>query len=525
MLMTELFLASAARHGHRVAIDVPPGPGRPSRRTVTYAELADRAERLASRLRAHVHGEAVVVVLLPREDPWLFAAQLATLLVGAAHVCLDRSFPDGHLAHVVRDARAVAVITDPAGAQRFAGLGAPVLVADDSRAEQAASPAASAGPTAGPTAAAPPPPWLSAASLAYCIYTSGTSGAPKAVLIEHRGVVNLIREGVARFGIGPEDRVAQGSSPAYDSSVEETWLALAAGATLVVLDDDAVRLGPDLVPWLRRERVTVLCPPPTLLRAMACASPRERLPALRLCYVGGEPLPDDLAASWGRDLWLENGYGPTECTVTVVRGRVVPGEPVTIGTPVPPHTSWVLDESMQPVADGTPGELCIAGPGLARGYLGLDELTAARFPTLPGIGRVYRTGDLVVRDPDGRLRCLGRIDAQVKLRGYRIELEAVEAALLRCDGVREAVCTVEGDEPGRALVAHVVPRDRASPPRADGLREAVRAQLPPYMIPAAIALLDRVPRTIGGKVDRRALPRLGATDGTTDGAGDRKSVV
>ena len=177
-------------------------------------------------------------------------------------------------------------------------------------------------------------------------YTSGTTGKPKGVQLEHLGAVNLIREGVARFGLGPDDRVAQNSSPAYDSSVEEIWLALATGATLVVLDDEVVRSGPDLVPWLRRERISVLCPPPTLLRTMQCPSPATALPSLRLCYVGGEPLSKDLADAWGAALWLENGYGPTECTVTVVRGRVHPGEPVTIGTPIPPHVAHILGLSL-----------------------------------------------------------------------------------------------------------------------------------------------------------------------------------
>ncbi|MBL8750914.1 MAG: amino acid adenylation domain-containing protein [Planctomycetes bacterium] len=494
-VLTGLFVASAAKHAERIAIDVPPaGAGRP-RVCVTFAQLARMATWIAAELAPRVGDESCVVVLVPRHDPWLVASQLGVLFAGGAHACVDPSFPAAHLHHVVRDTRAAAVVTVAALADRFAGLGVPIVLVPE-RSDV-------------PQRAAPAPPGPNPNRLAYVIYTSGTTGRPKGVCIEHRGIVNLIREGVARFAVGPGDRIAQGSSPAYDSSVEEIWLGLASGATVVVMDDETVRLGPDLLPWLRTERITILCPPPTLLRTLGCRSPRDELPDLRLAYVGGEPLPADLAAVWGRDVWLENGYGPTECSVTVVRGRVRAGEPVTIGTPVPPHAAHVLGDDLRPVPPGEPGELCIAGPGLARGYLGLDALTAERFPTLPGLGRVYRTGDLVVQDERGELRHLGRIDAQVKVRGHRIELEAVEAVLARVDGVREVVCTVQGEEPDRDLVAHVVPVDPAAPPSFAGLAACVRAELPAIAVPTRFALLGRVPRTVGGKVDRRALPFVG----------------
>ncbi|MCU0866746.1 MAG: amino acid adenylation domain-containing protein [Planctomycetes bacterium] len=499
MLLNDLFARSVAAHGERPAVDVPPGTGRPARQVVTYRELAAMAEAIAARLRELVQPEAMVVLLLPRSSPWSFAAQLAVLQVGGAHVGVDASFPDAHLRHIVADAKAVAVITDATAAARCRGLGVPVIEL----------------PLAA-TAVAEPDAAMAAANgdrLAYAIYTSGTTGVPKGVLIEHRGAVNLITQGVARFALGPGDRIAQGSSFAYDSSIEETWLALASGATVVVLDDETVRSGPDLVPWLRRERVTVFCPPPTLLRAMDVAKPRDELPDLRLCYVGGEALPPELASSWGGALWLENGYGPTECTVTVVRGRVLPDRPVTIGTPVPPHQAHVLDAQLQPVAEGEAGELCIAGPGLARGYLGQEALTAQRFPHLPGIGRVYRTGDLVRRQPDGELTYHGRIDAQVKLRGHRLELEAIESVLARCPGVREVACRVQGEAGADLLAAHVVPDDQNAPPSFAALAAAVRSALPAYAVPQRFALCQALPRTVGGKLDRKALPEIAVAAG------------
>lgn len=498
MQLTDLFLRSVARHGERPAVEVPPGDGRSDRVVVTYSQLCTMADRVRREMLAHVEQECLVVVLLPRHTPWLFAAQLGVMWAGAAHVCLDGSFPGAHVEHVVRDAQAVCVITNAVGRSRFAGVDVPVFVVPEGVEDVV--------PLVDRPAALPP--WSDERSLAYAIYTSGTTGRPKGVLIEHRGVVNLVEEGLARFSMRPADRMSQNSSPAYDSSVEEIWLAFGAGAALVVMDDATVRSGPDLVAWLRRERVTILCPPPTLLRTMGCRSPREALPELRMCYVGGEPLSDDLAQTWGGALRLENGYGPTECTVTVVRGRVRPGEPITIGKPVPPHSAHVLDEHLQPVASGQPGELCIAGPGLARGYLGLDELTAQRFPELPGIGRVYRTGDLVTVDEQGRLHYQGRIDAQVKVRGYRIELEAIEAVLARCDGVREVALAVQGDEPERFLVAHVVAEDDADRPQIQAMTQAVMRELPGYMVPAHFAWLPRLPRTVGGKVSRKQLPAI-----------------
>ncbi|MEZ5963148.1 MAG: amino acid adenylation domain-containing protein [Planctomycetota bacterium] len=503
MLLHELFAESAAVHAERIAVDVPLGPlrgGRRQRQRTSYAALQGRAQALRVAVQAFVNGEDRVAVLLPRGTADLYAAQLAVLQAGAAHVCLDPAFPDGQLAHVLADAGIVAALTDRAHAARLATAGLPadrIVCVEDA-------------PVAPPPASSSPS-WLRETSLAYVIYTSGTTGRPKGVLVEHGSIVNLIESGCARFDLGPGDRVAQGSSPAYDSSVEETWLALASGATLVPLDDDVVRLGPDLVPWLRGERITVLCPPPTLLRAMHCADPARELPDLRLCYAGGEPMPQDLADRWGAATWLENGYGPTECTVTVLRGRLLPGQPVTLGEPVPGNVAWILDDSLSPVAAGEPGELCIAGLSLARGYLGQDELTATRFPVHPELGRIYRTGDLVRRDDAGRLFFLGRTDSQVKVRGHRVELGAVEAALVHCSGVREAACTLQGDGDGRCLVAFLVPTEPGREPSMEAIVGELRTHLPAHMVPARFGVVSTLPRSVGGKLDRRALPLLPAS--------------
>jgi len=508
-LLHLIFEATADRFADRVAVEIPPGHGRTGRVRVTYAELENRANAVARAVRAGAAPDAVVAVLLPRDTWLLYAAQLGVLKAGAAYTCIDPTTPDGHLLRILGDAAPVAVVTNAEGRHRLAGLGCQLPPLID--------------PADAPAGDRLPPSPADRDPLAYVIYTSGTTGEPKGVMIPHRGVVNLVTANVGYFGLTPDDRVGQCSSPAYDSSVEETWLAFAAGATLVPLDDATARLGPDLVPWLRAERVSVLCPPPTLLRVTGCADPARELPALRLLYVGGEPLPQDLAGRWAAGRWMENGYGPTECTVTVLRGRVKPGRPVTIGVPVEGHTAWVLDEELREVPDGEPGELCLAGPGVARGYHNRPELTAEKFPTLPGVGRVYRTGDLVRQGKSGEFEYLGRIDGQVKLRGYRVELGAVEVAVAACDGVRAAACRVQGAGDRAVLCAHIVPANPARPPDPQVLRASLRLVLHAYMVPARFGFLSGLPATVGGKLDRAALPELAAGGAQLRAGGDART--
>lgn len=468
---------------------------------MTYPEIDGEADALAARLRAFVQVESVVAILLPRNSHHAYVAQLAVLKAGAAHTCIDPAFPDEHIRSILEDSEAVALLTDRDGLARATSLEFPVARVIDVVGK---SEAATDGPD--PT----PPPRPGPASLAYLIYTSGTTGRPKGVMIEHRSISNLVGSDIETFGLTPDDRVAQSSSTAYDSSMEEIWLAFAVGATLVVIDDDTARLGPDLVPWLRRERVTVFCPTPTLLRTMGCDDPGAALPDLRLLYTGGEALSRDLAEQWAPGRWMENGYGPTECTVTVVRGRVRAGSPVAIGRPVRGHRAWVLDDSLEEVPDGEAGELCLGGIGIARGYRSRPSLTAEKFPIHPRFGRIFRTGDLARRDRHGDLHCLGRIDSQVKLRGYRIELAAIETRLMECPGVREAACRLQGEGREGALVAFVVPEDAGAPPNIDDLQASLRRSLPAYMVPSRFGFLPRLPTTVGGKIDRAALSDIDA---------------
>jgi len=493
-VLHDIFADVVRRHPDRVAIDVPPSAHRPLRRTVTYAELDRQSTSLAHAIGPAITApDRIVVVLLPRDSEHVYAAQLAALKAGAAFTCVDPVFPDGQVRTIVDDADPAAIVTDAAGRERLARLGVRVGVVDVRE-------------VVAQTAAMATPAWLTPANLAYLIYTSGTTGRPKGVMIEHRSIVSLVQGDVATLGVTPDDRVAQNSSSAYDSSIEETWFALAVGATLVVMDDETVRLGPDLPAWLRRERITMFCPPPTMLRATGSSDPARELPELRLLHPGGEALSQDIADRWSVGRRVVNDYGPTETTITALRAVIEPGWPVAIGTPVPGVHAWVLDENLQPVPDGKPGELCIGGAGLARGYRNDVALTAQKFPVHPQLGRLYRTGDLATRGADGRFSSHGRIDAQVKIRGYRIELEAVEARLAEIPGVREAACTVQGEGVRKTLVGFVVPERPGAVVDPAPLKARLSELLPAYMVPAQIGTLDSLPRNSSNKLNRRALP-------------------
>ncbi|MGE0145364.1 MAG: amino acid adenylation domain-containing protein, partial [Planctomycetota bacterium] len=490
-LLHEFLLRAATRWPSNLAIDVPPRDDRP-RATRTYADLRARAEAIATSLHEFTQEERVVAILVDRHDPDLFATQIAAHLAGHAFLSLEPSLPDERLRLLLVDSGAVALSFSRAQEARARAITPPNVTLLPLPAE--ASAVRGTHPVRDTAAES---------SLAYLIYTSGTTGRPKGVMIEHRSIATLVRGDLDEFALGPGDRVAQGSSAAYDSSIEETWLALASGATLVVVDDPTIRLGPDLLPWLRRESITVLCPPPTLLRTLGSRDPARDLPVLRLLYVGGEALQPDIARDWAPGRRLVNGYGPTECTVTVVRSDITADGPICIGRPVPGSEALVLDERLMPVESGESGELCIRGQSLARGYRGDPELTTRRFVEHPEFGRIYRTGDRVREVGDGTLFYEGRLDDQVKLRGHRIELGEIEACLREIPGVSQAACKVDA---GQRLLAFVVLDGQAPPLDESAVRESLRARLPAVMVPTRIVVIAQLPTTIGGKLDRKALP-------------------
>ncbi|MBM7773069.1 amino acid adenylation domain-containing protein/non-ribosomal peptide synthase protein (TIGR01720 family) [Actinokineospora baliensis] len=457
---------------------------------ISYAELDDRSDRLAQVLvERGARPGGIVAIGLPRSAN-LVVAVLAVLKSGAAYLPLDPSYPRARLDLMLADAAPTLLITD------LDDFDVPTVSPTDSS-EQAFAPVA-----------------LSSDSPAYVIYTSGSTGTPKGVLVPHRTVDRLLSATDHWFGFGANDVWTLFHSYAFDFSVWELWGALLRGGTLVVVDHATSRSPEAFLELLERERVTVLNQTPSAFHQLDAADAARGGVDLALRYVifGGEALePRKLAGWYERHAddapRLVNMYGITETTVHVTylpltRAAAAEGTP-DIGVPIPDLRAYVLDDGLSLAAPGVVGELYVAGEGLADGYLNRPGLTSTRFVANPfGQGRLYRSGDLARWRSDGTLEYFGRADGQVKLRGFRIELGEIEAVLSAHPNVAHAVAVVREDRTTR-LVAYVVPTAGAT---VDDLREWAARDLPEHMVPAAVVVLDRIPLTPNGKVDRAALP-------------------
>ena len=466
---------------------------------MTYAQVEQRANQLARHLRGRgVKRGDCVAMLLPR-SPEVCIALLGILKAGAAYVPLDPGFPAERVGFVLADCKARALVTTGSLAAKAANFRGEIISLDEQEIEINSRPVTRLG--SAETGTTPE-------DLCYIIYTSGSTGQPKGVQIEHRSASHLVRCEGEIFKVRPDDRVYQGFSIAFDASVEEIWLAFFAGATLVVGNDEMVHAGAALSRMLTDAGVTVLSCVPTLLSMMD-----EDVPSVRLLILGGEQCPADLVKRWWKPYRrVVNTYGPTEATVIATYAECHPQKPVTIGRPLPDYFAEILDEQLRPVAPGQPGELCLGGIGLARGYVGLPELTREKFVPNPLArngeltARLYRTGDLARFTPDGEIEFLGRIDSQVKIRGFRVELSEIESVLLECPGVQAAAVALREDSPGATqLIAYLVPRGDV-PPDEPAIRARLRARLPIYMMPALFEIISELPMLSSGKVDRRNLP-------------------
>jgi amino acid adenylation domain-containing protein len=464
---------------------------------LSYGEVNRRANQLARLMRScGVGPEDRVGVFL---DPSLefVVGVLAILKAGCVYLPLDPANPPQRLAGMLEDARPPVILTDTALADRLPAMPeCQPLIWDEGLAAAVAD-----QPNDDPRRAA------GQEHAAYVIFTSGSTGRPKAAVLLHRGLVNVAREQALMFGPGPGDRVLQFAALGFDASLFELVMALASGATLCLARRDQLLPGSALLATLEREEISIVTLPPSALAAL----PDAALPKLRIVAAAGEACSAELVRRWAPGRAFFNLYGPTEATIWASAVRCHPdGGPPTLGRPIGDTRFYVLDRHLQPVPVGVPGELCIAGAGLARHYLNHSDLTAERFVAdpfgdMPG-ARIYRTGDRVRWLADGSVDYVGRIDQQIKLRGYRIEPGEIEAVLAEHPGLRDVVVLAHGGEATQRLVAYVTLRAPGGTPTADDLRRFLRDQLPDYMVPARIVLIDQMPLTPSKKIDRKALP-------------------
>ncbi|MEO8673215.1 MAG: amino acid adenylation domain-containing protein [Tahibacter sp.] len=480
----DLIAEVALRDPTAIAVDSDAG-------SLSYRELDRRANRLAHYLRSQRIGAESVIGLCFDGCADMVVAILAVFKAGAAYLPLDPAHPDARLANAMSDAGVRHVLTQSTLCERGALHGSELLVLD--RDWQRLDDFPDTDPGAD----------LQLDNLAYLIYTSGSTGRPKGVQISHRGLCNVALAFGNQLGLVKTSRFLQFAAFGFDASVLEILAALCAGACLCVADRERRMPGAEFVAWLNEKRIDGAILSPSVLAQL---SPQD-LPSLRTVVSAGEACTTDIQSRWSRGRHFVNAYGPSETTVCASLQVCAPEQTeVSIGKPLANVELFVLDTDGMLVPPGVVGELCIAGVCVARGYRGQADLTAERFlphpyAKRPG-DRIYRSGDRVRHLKDGSLEFLGRIDQQIKLRGFRIEIGEIEHALVAQDGIREAVVLLKGESSDKRLVAYI-----ASDADLDvtQLRQRLSERMPAYMLPSAIVVLDQMPLTPNGKIDRKAL--------------------
>jgi non-ribosomal peptide synthetase-like protein len=488
-ILADLFEATAAARPEHSALIC-------GEQRLSYAGLNARADLAAHHLiERGVRPGHIVGLWLPRGLE-LLVAQLAIAKTGAAWLPFDADTPPERIGVCLQDANAIGLLS---------GLGLEAQLTDPVSPvwDQAALQLPVIGALRRREGTQPGDP-------AYVIYTSGSTGKPKGVPISQGAICHFLRSENAVLCVGGDDLVYQGFSVAFDMSFEEIWISYLVGATLWIAPR-AITADPDALPAaLNANGVTVLHAVPTLLALFA-----RDVPSLRLINLGGEMCPQSVVERWAPGRQLFNTYGPTEATVSASLAELRAGEPVTIGQPLPNYGLLVLDEAQQLLPQGETGELAIIGPGVAEGYLGRPELTAEKF--IPNAWnesvhepRLYRTGDLARIDEAGQIHCLGRVDDQVKVRGFRVELGEIEAVLAQQPGVGTVAVVLRAVQDIDQLVAFIVPAEGTTP-EASALRHRLRALLPPYMVPSHFVMLEAFERLTSGKIDRKILRALPMT--------------
>jgi amino acid adenylation domain-containing protein len=478
----------------RLAVD---SPGQ----SLSYDQLDARANQLARYLISRGARPGDRIALLFDQPVRAYTGVLAVLKTGAAFVPLDPGYPSDRLGYIVEDADVSLVLSQSHLRDRMPETAATFVCLDEEDPLVAAQLSSRLVP--GEQVA-------HSGDLAYIIYTSGSSGRPKGVAIDHPSICNFVLVAAEAYGYQPTDRVYQGMTIALDFSVEETWVPWMVGATLVPKPGGTSLLGRDLGRFLRDQHVTALCCVPTLLATLD-----EDLPELRFLLVSGEACPRDLVTRWHRPgRRFLNVYGLTETTVTATWDVVHPDKPVTLGAPLPTYSAVILHpEEARALPPGELGEIGIAGIGLARGYVNRDDLTQKVFiPDFLGIdnnptGRIYRTGDLGRFTDSGTIEYLGRIDKQLTIGGYRIELADIESVLLQHPGIASAVANTYEPAPGMVeLVAYYTLREDTAEIDEAAVTAKLRGMLPGYMVPAYLERCAEIPVTPSGKADRTKLP-------------------
>ncbi|MFZ2173425.1 MAG: amino acid adenylation domain-containing protein, partial [Rhodococcus sp. (in: high G+C Gram-positive bacteria)] len=475
-------------------------------RNVSYGDLDERSNRLARALVARGVGpETFVAIGIPRSIDSMVSVW-AVAKTGAAFVPIDPNYPDERITHMLTDSGATIGVTTTEHRDRLPGTALWLTLDDPGFATECAEQAAASVTDADRTGP------VSLDTAAYVVYTSGSTGLPKGVVVTHRGLDNFALDQLERFGATQQSRTLHFSTPSFDGSVFEYLQAFGAGATMVIAAP-TVFGGEELARLLADRKVTHAF---VTTAALASLDPAG-LEHLADLVFGGEACPPELVARWAPGRRLYNAYGPTETTImSNISQPMVPGEPITIGGPIRGVTELVLDSRLQPVPVGVPGELYLAGAGLARGYHRRPALTAERFVADPSRAgeRMYRTGDIVRWTADHSIEYVGRSDFQVKVRGFRIEPGEIDGALMSEPNVGFAATVPHRGPVGdTVLVSYVVPAAGCSLDTAALLRR-LADRLPSYMVPSSIMVLERIPLTAVGKLDRAALPEPDLLSGT-----------
>lgn len=489
-LLHKHFEAQAALRPHKTAVEF-------GEEMLSYADLDAYANQIAHALIARGVQPGDLVTLYFKKSPRLYGAMLGILKAGAGYVPVDPRFPLERIRAILEDSNSKVVVSERPLADALEGeIETPILRLDLEASRIARL------PVTNPELSRAPDP----SDLSYVIYTSGSTGRPKGVMIEHRNAVAFVKSLKTVYRIGADDRIYQGFSTAFDASVEEIWGAFSRGGTLVVPTEEIERSPLDAAEFINEKEITYFSTVPTMLSMID-----HELPTVRTLVLGGEACSNELVSRWaipGRRML--NTYGPTEATVVATWSECRAGEPVSIGVPLPDYTTHVLDENFEPVAPGESGELFIGGPGVARGYMNLPELTTERFIADPfdaaAGGRLYRTFDHVRLGENGELYFLGRLDGQIKIRGFRIELSEIESVLLEHPAIKAVAVRVVDTKDVKELAAYVVCEGGEDALDRSALADLMRSRMPAYMVPQYLDVLAELPMLPSGKIDRKALP-------------------